>query len=121
VSLYQVFFSANELKELENNCRFNMQRIIVNYNNGQTLIPIGCLSLNFHTFDHKQNDKSILDYVSTNLKGFFSIMFHYENKVMRLENIREYLGNARMVELMIYYLISDEVQSKIRTLINNIA
>ena len=120
-------YSIIKLEENEKQCRFNMKRIIINDKsmNGK-LSQIGCIMLNFNTFVHIQNKNNgtVLYYLSTKyhlneLDGFFSISFHYEDKVINLEIIKKYLGDIEMLEKMIYYLSSPNVYKIINDFVVN--
>jgi hypothetical protein len=117
------FYDTNSLVSVESLCKFSMLKLLVNYNNGQTLNPLGCLLLNFNTFDHKVKKKSIVHYLSNksskiDLEGFWTVSFHFEEKMIMFEKYKEYLGNNMMIEQLMKYLFDDRVQSIIDRLVN---
>lgn len=120
--LSSCFYNKYELKNIADNCQFAMLKMLVNYNNGKTLNPIGCLLVNFNSFEHKSKKKSITEYTSNRsnkkqLKGFWTISFHYKEKKILLQKYKNYLGNKKMIDQLMKYLLDSHVQSIIEELI----
>ncbi len=114
-------FSLDDLKSLETKCSFPMIKIIVNYNNGRVLNPVGSIMLFFHTYEHIRNSVSIIDHLSTSdtkkeLDGYFSISFHFKEKKIALENLKEFIGISKLIDKMIGHLASP----KIRNIVDNL-
>jgi len=114
-----------ELKELEPNCRFPLIKIYVNHINGDKITLIGCMILFFHTFVHLKENKGIDNYISTKeaknpLNGFFSISFHFGDKKIMMENIKESLGMMVMIDKMITYLMSDKIREVVNRLVKEV-
>ncbi|AYV82305.1 MAG: hypothetical protein Homavirus28_1, partial [Homavirus sp.] len=100
--MVSTIYNKEQLIEASNTCRFNMIKIIINYNDGQKLIPICYMTLNFNFFDHIKEKKSIINYISTKnsiikLNGIYYISLHYTDnisrKYVRLKNFETYLGH----------------------------
>jgi hypothetical protein len=88
-------YTLEQLNSISNQCQFCILQITVNRKDR----PICHIRFNFHTFDHKQSCKPISKYLSTNTnkikcKGFYSITFHYNNKRINLESMKNYIGNV---------------------------
>ena len=106
--------SEKDLIDLNN--IFPMIKILINHNNDDKLNPIACLLLNFNS------NKSVLNNISTidnkiNLEGFFTISFHFAEKYTNLEKFNQYTGEKKMIEKMIYYLLTNEIQDLINELL----
>ena len=117
--ILSTLFSKQDLEIYADSCRFNMIKILINYNKKKNLVPLGSLEYNFNFFDHKKNGNKIDEYISDNtgnfikLRGFYSITFHYENKFINLETFKEYLGEIKVLDKLIYHLSSDHIISKL--------
>ncbi len=114
-------FNKNDLQKISKKCSFSIIRILVNYNSGKKLKPIGCLMLFFHTFAHYKKSICITEYLSSEdnivkLDGYFSISFHYDEKKIILENSREYCGTPKMIDKMIAYLCYPKIKNIIQNL-----
>ena len=113
----------DDFKDIETNCSFPLIKIIVNKNNNNSVLnPIGCMILFFHTFVHVKNKQSIENYISTTqnkvwLDGFFSISFHFNDKKILLENIKENPGMINLIDKMIEHLTSYNIQQVLNDLI----
>jgi len=111
-------YTLGQLQQSDEYCRFNMIRIII-YNKNQNTTPFAQLCYNFNTFVHKQNNKSIIEYLSEPTKkielyGFFSVTLHYnENsnpKYINLENIKKYCGQNEMMITLTKWLLDKQVK-----------
>lgn len=114
-------YTIEQLKELDEFCRFAMVKIIACDNKSSK--PILQLCYNFNTQIHKQNDKSIIDYLSDSnnkndkkeLNGFFSVTMHYfesdNPKYINLENKKRYCGRNEMIDTLVKWLITDQVKN----------
>jgi hypothetical protein len=118
-------YHLKDLKELESDCKFPLIKIYVNHINGDKITLIGCMILFFHTFVHLKENKGIEDYISTKeiktpLNGLFSISFHFGDKKIMMENMRESLGMMVMIDKMITYLTSDKIRNVVGRLVKEI-
>lgn len=111
-------------------CRFNMIKLVVNFiksKNDDTLVPIGCILLSFNTFDHKVKKKSIMEYVSSNkdsiqeLNGFWTVSFHFKNKMIVLEKYKSYQGTQQMIDNMIKHIADKDVRDIIDQLVKDVS
>jgi hypothetical protein len=114
--LISCIYTINSLQEIESGCRFPICKIIINHNDGVKLSPICTICLNYHTFEHKQNNKSISEYVSNKddiikLYGYYSISLNYDKKITILETIKEISDMNSIFSKMIKYIKSDVVQN----------
>lgn len=114
-----------DLVQLEGDCKFPLVKILVNYNDGTKLQPIGSVIAFFHTFKHLKAQRSISEYLSSKnhqvwLDGMFSISFHFDNKKVMLENMKEFPGMGPLIDRMIMYLATDEIRNIVAGLIGNV-
>jgi hypothetical protein len=78
------------------------------------------ITLEFHTFEHIKNKKSLTDYITTNtdilISGFYAVYLKtYNNNILKktkLDILDKICDKANMIYLLIKY-ISDERVSKI--------
>ena len=122
--LVSSLFNIDELKKIGKTGQFNLTQLIINYNNGRAVTPIGCLKFNFNTFFHIQKKQSILNYLSSSdkkspVKGFFTLSFHYtgangKNRKGCLKTYVTYPGHKKMIEDMIIHSKNGHVMNIIK-------
>lgn len=118
-------YNKKELIDMEKECNFPLIKIVINHNHDNELLPIGCLMLVYHTFNHIQAKKSIINYLSDSknkiyMEGFFSFSFHFKDKKMVLEKFKEINNISKSINKMIEYLVSTEIRETIDQLVSEI-
>ena len=117
------FYTEVDLKNDEEACanmntvRLTLIELTINSKDGKNLIPVECFRFNFNTSIHKENNNSIVNYLSTKdlkktISGFYSITFHHKDKYAQLEIYNKYLGTKEMFDVLIKkmldYMYTDE-------------
>lgn len=98
-------YNKKELEELNDTCIFPLIRLNICKNNKNHDFDSE-LSFNFHTFKHKQDNVSISTLCSNKdninyLKGFFSIRYIKNNKIIYMENIPISPTNNNIIENLV--------------------
>lgn len=112
--LLSCMYDTKLLNLIESHCRFPICKILINYNDGKKLEPICTINFNFHTFTHAQHNKSILEYVSEKLYGYYSITLNHNKKITILEVIKEVDNINFIFNKMIEYLRTPVVENIIK-------
>lgn len=117
--LVSKLYTVEQLKELDQTCRFVMIKIMIC---SEKNTPVACLSYNFNTVIHRQNKKSIIDYLcdknnKIELPGFFSITLHFTEKgnakYINVEHFKTFHGQNEMIDEMINKLADCLLDDKI--------
>lgn len=119
VSCLHSYDTLNEFKIIG---QFPLIKLIVNYKNKDNLIPIAYLFINF--IYKNNNNESIIDLISTKdnkikIDGYYSISLYYrdinKNKnenidnYMILKSYEQFLGNEKMIEELLFFLLDPNV------------
>ena len=113
--LLSCLYNKFELSSIQSVCIFPILKLNVftekkKYKSNKCAIKLNLesnLQYNFHTFEHIQKKTDIINFSSddknklNDLKGFYSITFHKDNKMTYLEKYKEALTNSDMIKMLI--------------------
>ena len=105
-------YTIKMLKKIEEKCRLGIVSLQI-YKNNELEFSI---DFTFNTFEHIQDHKSIVKYLSTDsdkkqLKGFYStILYKKDGSSNVIENIDKYVDMDTIIEKLISYLHYEEIK-----------
>lgn len=104
-------YHDDELDDPKSSCWLPMAELEVLKNKNRWL----SICFSFHTFSHLKSGRSLPDLLDDQarltLSGFFRITLHQENKYLVLETLNRFPGHQQMIDRLIEWVKSDEVNS----------
>jgi hypothetical protein len=113
--LVSCLYNEAELEKIQSTCIFPIikltafdEKTTFNKNKCKTKLQLyGILQYNFHTFHHTQDKNHIINFASDDkedlneLKGFYSITFHKNEKMVYMAKYKEALTRTNMIKTLI--------------------
>lgn len=111
-------------------CKLNVFKLLIFLKKKNKMTKIASLNYNIHIYQHKQENKNLLEYVSDknniiNIRGFFTFTMQFSNidnninnnknhyQTMILQTNKYHIGDNNVFNKMIELLVSEEVQKLI--------
>lgn len=104
--LLSFFYTDDDIKRSVDNkiYRLTLIELVINKNTGQNFIPIGSIRFNFNT------DQDVSNLINKNIKGYYSITLHYDNKYIILKELEKYPGNTGMIDSLLEQLFNEDIK-----------
>ena len=119
--LSSCFYSINELRDTIESNRYAMIKLLLNKKEGRILKPFSCLMLNFTSYDtidqSNLSDKLTNNKESIAIKGYWTVTFHFQDKIAILSKLPIFTDVSLIIEVMIDLLRDPLVQEEIARIV----
>lgn len=105
----------HDQETIKNSKEFTIMKILINRKSDR-LHPIASLSYNFNLSEELEN-AALLDLLGKNIKGYFTINFHYKEKYMNILRLEKFVSRDYVMEEMISKLLDEPIQSILNELL----